>query len=84
MSCEKRCIPVFGSMATGGMPMCAGGGWAKGSPLYTMKGSGEPGCGGGTIDTLPACKTQHTTLKHVEDMRWVKINRMRGYCVKIQ
>lgn len=50
--------PVFGSMATGGIPMCAGGGCAKGSPLYTINGKGEPewGGGGGTIGTLPACK----------------------------
>ncbi len=50
---ENFYLPVLGSICTGGIPMCAGGGDARCSLLYIISDVNAPGWGGCNGCLLP-------------------------------
>ena len=61
----KNYVPVLGSICTGGMPMCAGGGEAKCSLLYIISDVNAPGCGGCNGCLLPYNEKERIITNYV-------------------
>lgn len=64
---RKKDSPVLGSICTGGMPMCAGGGDPRCSLLYIISDVNAPGCGcNGCLLPWNEKITPHELMNHHE------------------